>query len=116
MKDKIKDLNIEQLFHLVGLATGGHFDSSWSYGKKEVETGGYGKRRRVIWIMELEGREEYHAFEITNESGCWAWHCESSMKKSDYDKGGYWSSARLINTLNPVGIVDYLRKEGFTIN
>ena len=49
---EIKDLTQGDLFHLANLATGGHFNRPWSTDRKEVEVGGYGKRRRIEWVMD----------------------------------------------------------------
>ena len=104
---EIKDLTKEHLFHIANLATGGYFDSEWSTAHIEVEVGGYDKRRRVEWTQNTEGYNEYNYFEISSEnSDGWAWNCQSR-----YDGVGH----RLINTIAPHRIVDYLRKNGFNI-
>ena len=106
----IKDLTQEDLFHIANLATGGYFDSDVSREREEVEVGGYGKRRRVQWIMNMEGYDEDKYFEITSEnSDGWAWECQGKVISGGATR---W---HLINTITPHRIVDYLRERGFNI-
>jgi hypothetical protein len=103
---EIKDLTQKDLFHIANLATGGYFNSEWSKDHKEVEVGGYDKRRRVIWTQNTEGYDEEDYFEISAENpDGWAWHCKARYK-------GDW---QLVNTIAPHRIIDYLRENNFNV-
>ena len=123
MKNKIKtrsikDMTEEELFHIADIATGGWFTSEFSREHKEVETGGYGWRRRIEWIQNTERYDEYHYFEITGEyrGDSWSWHCKSTYEMSEmYPDTPNWGKGHLINTLNPMRIVDYCREQGLDI-
>lgn len=120
----IKEMTYEELCHIANIATGGYFNSEWTKEHKEVEVGGYGWRRKVEWIQNTEGYNEYHYFEITGESkgNGWQWHCKSTTKYDIptyispwYIKKPSWVDGHIINTLNPHKIVDYCREQGLDI-
>lgn len=114
----IKDMTYDELCHIANIATGGYFTSTASREHKEVEVGGYGWRRRVEWIQNTERYDEYHYFEITGEykGDSWAWHCKSTYDMSEmYPDQPNWGKGYLINTLNPMKIVDYCREIGLDI-
>jgi len=114
----IKDMTEEELFHIANIATGGYFTSDVSREHKEVETGGYGWRRRIEWIQNSERYDEYHYFEITGEyrGKSWAWHCKATDEMGTmYPDQPNWGKGHLINTLNPMKIVDYCREQGLDI-
>ena len=103
---EVKDLTQGDLSHLANLATGGYFDSQWSKNRLEVEVGGYGKRKRIEWVMTNDGPDETNSFEISSEgSDGWAWNCQVKVD-------GKW---QLVNTLAPHRLVDYLRENDFNI-
>lgn len=107
---EIKDLTQGDLFHLTNLATGGYFNMSKAETRKEIEVGGYDKRRRVQWISHDGDELEY--FEITSEnSDGWAWHCKCLEDVSESNK--VWHT---VNTIAPHRLVDYLRKKNFNID
>ena len=115
----IKKLTEEHLFEIANIATGGYFKSQWSKSHKEVEVGGYGKRRRVVWIQNTEGYDEYHAFELTAEHGARNWSSEVSLKESDWDKESYWvidsKDSYKVNCVNPSGVIDYCDNNGIDV-
>jgi len=103
---EIKDLTIKDLIHIADLATGGWCNSEWSSLHKEVEVGGYGKRRRLEWVQNSDGPNEEHYFEVSSEnSDGWAWHCKARNGEEFV----------LVNTIAPHRIVDYLRENKFNI-
>jgi hypothetical protein len=107
---EIKDLTQENLYHIANLATGGYFNSDVSREHKEVEVGGYGKRKRVEWIQNAEGYDEDHYFEISSEnSDGWAWHCQTKVISGGATR---WHT---VNTIAPHRIVDWLRNNEFNI-
>lgn len=131
MKRSIKEMTFDELCQIASIATGGWSSSESSRGHREVEVGGYGWRRRVEWIQNSEGYDEYHYFEITgeNKGRSWEWHCKSTYEIKIVNicinsGGGFdsiescgpdWSKGHLINTLNPVKIVDYCREQELDI-
>lgn len=100
----IKTLTEEHLFEIVNISTGGYFKSEFASKKKEIETGGYGRRRLVKW--KLDGEVNY--FEISGE---------------DKTKGWYWyawvidANGERHNThcLNFSAVVDYCDKNSINI-
>jgi len=118
-KRSIKEMTYDELCHIANIATGGYFNSQWAKDHKEIEVGGYGWRRRVEWIQNTEGYDEYHYFEITgeNKGNGWQWHCKTTDQHEspmNIDKP-YWGAGHIINTLNPHHIVDYCREQGLDI-
>jgi len=123
----IKDMTYEELCHIANIATGGYFTSEFSRDHKEVEVGGYGWRRRVEWIQSTEHYDEFHFFVITGEykGNSWSWHCKSTFElegQTEFlgnviDGSGEpnWLIGNLINTVNPMKIVDYCREIGLDI-
>jgi hypothetical protein len=113
MRD-IEKMTKEELFELANIATDGNLKSERSREVKEVEVGGYGKRRRVIWInkpYETGASDEYNSFEITAEYGPWSWLCEVGLLEEHWIRESYWTIdnkvAYKVNSCNPSGIVDY---------
>jgi hypothetical protein len=105
----IEDLTKEELFELANLASNGYFNGLWSRDHKEVETGGYGLRRRVEWIMNLEGYDEYHCFEISaeNKKASWRFSCRGGHEVDSVTKKPKFEN--VINICNITEIVDYCR-------
>jgi len=115
----IKDLTEEHLFAIANIATADYFNAPQSREHKEVEVGGYGKRRRVIWISNREGYDEYNSFTITSEYGAASWSCEVSTNLTDWTRGDNWNidnkQAYKVNSCNPAGIIDYCDKHGIKV-
>jgi hypothetical protein len=107
----------EELFYITNLATGGYFNGEWSKDRKEVECGGYNRRRRIEWTMNLEGYDEYHYFEISSENKTlsWQWHCKSTYTLSKLYGTPNWCESNTINVLDMAGIVDYCDKQKLDI-
>lgn len=120
-KRSIKEMTYKELYHIANIATGGWTSSEFSREHKEVEVGGYGWRRRLEWVQNTEGYDEYHYFEITgeNKGDGWQWYCkttDSVIVENLIDLGKpNWGLGHLVNTLNPHKIVDYCRGRGLDI-
>lgn len=77
-------------------------------------------RRRVQWTQNTDGIDEYHYFEITGEykGDSWQWHSKVSTQISNFSGEPSWSSpscSYIVNTKNPMKIVDYCREVGLDI-
>lgn len=122
-KRSIKEMTYEELCYIANIATGGNFISEISKGHKEVEAGGYGWRRRVEWVQnenpkEIKSFNEYYYFEITGEhkGESWSWQCKAVGYQGHlYPNVPYWEKGHLVNTLNPMMIVDYCREQELDI-
>jgi hypothetical protein len=100
----IVNLTEHHLFEIVNIATGGYFSSEFSSHQKEIETGGYGKRRLVEWILD----DEKNYFELNGESKERGWHWYAWC----FDKEG---KKHNVNTLNASGIIDYCDKNNIDV-
>ena len=112
----IKDIKTEELYDLADLLTAGYFNGPWSKEKKEVEVGGYGLRRRIEWIMNLEGYDEYHYVEISAESKNLSW---SFSSKGGIQIDSMTNKPRFennINICNIAKVVDYCRERNLNID
>lgn len=111
---EVKDITLEELKFVVNLATNGYSNSEYSKDLKEEEVGGYGKRRRLTWVQNTEGYDEYNYFEISSEySSGWSFHCKVGTElDSVTNKPKYEHMIILCNTHK---IVDYCRKHNFNI-
>lgn len=101
---EINNISTENLFAIAEIATGNYFSSQFSIGQKEIETGGYGRRRLVEWEYDAE----IHYFEIDGESKTDGWHWYA------------WCITKLgmkenIHCLNPALIVDYCDKHDINV-
>ena len=56
----IKEMTENELSKIATLATGGYYLGEFSANQREIETGGYGKRRLVRWTFD----DELNYFEI----------------------------------------------------
>lgn len=112
----LQEMSEEELFHIVNLTTGGYFNSKFSKEQIEVECGGHGNRRRVVWIMNTEDHDEYHFFEITSETKqcSWRWNCGSTFEKPEHFKGS-WYKTYIIHSQNVAKIVDYCDEVGLDV-
>ena len=105
----LNELKTEELFEMANIATNGYFNGQWSRDKKEVQTGGYGLRRRVEWIMNLEGYDEYHFFEVSAEAknSSWRFSCKGGTEIDSVTKKPKFENH--INVCNITELVDYCR-------
>ena len=100
----IEDLTKDQLFDIADIAAGGKFLWGYSTDQKEIETGGYGKRRLLTWNFE----NEQHYFEINASAKDRGWHWYAwciDVKNKKYN----------IHCLNHAAIVDYCDKHGIDV-
>lgn len=97
----IKTLTEEHLFNIANIATGGYFKSQFSSEQKEVETGGYGLRRKVEWIF--EGEKHYFEISAEDKNSGWNWGswCIDGVNKKHF-----------VKCVDPVAIVDYCDEHG----
>lgn len=113
---ELRHMRIEELFDIANMATGGWLTNpTFSSDRKEVEVGGYDKRRRVQWVDSSDGIEVNY-FEISSEnSDGWTWHCKVAPEGSVDSISGEPKFIHTVNTIAPHKIVDYLRSHGFNI-
>lgn len=95
----IKSLTKGHLFEIVNISTGNYFKSEFASEQKEIETGGYGRRRLVKW--KRDGEINY--FEISAEVKDRGWHWYSWV----IDKQGIRHD---IYCLNFPAVIDYCDK------
>ena len=100
----IKNLTEEHLFEIASISTGNYFKSEFASEQKEIETGGYGRRRLVEWMR--DGEKNY--FEINGEAKDRGWHWYAWV----IDKQGVKHNA---NCLNFSAVVDYCDKNGIDV-
>ena len=115
-KRTIDKLTLEEFKHLTNLATGNYFSGDWTKDVKEVEVGGYGKRRRLQFTMNLEGYDEYHYLEISSESKNkpWVFSCNSSYELNKRGEPINYQGNIIIQNITK--IVDYCRKQNLDID
>jgi len=113
---EIKEMTFEELCDIANLITAGYFDGQWSRDKKEVEVGGYGLRRRVEWIMNLEGYDQYHYVEVSAESKnlSWSFSSNSTTRLDSVSGKPAWCGA--INICNIAKVVGYCRERELDID
>ena len=109
----IKDISEQDLINISEIATGGWSTSEYSRDLKEVETGGYGLRRRVEWIQNTERYDEYHYFEISAESKdrSWYWYSGSGCELDSYGRPKYES----VRPIDMARVVDYCDENNINI-
>lgn len=100
----IKEITTEQLFDIAHISTGGYFKSEFASYQKEVETGGYGFRRKLEWV--LDGEKNY--FEISSEDNKRGWHWYAWC----IDKQGVKHN---VNCLNFPGVIDYCDQHNINV-
>lgn len=112
----IKEITKDELFEIADLITAGYFSDDWSREKKEVETGGYGKRRRVEWVMNTEGYDEFHCMEVSAESKnlSWSFSCKAGVEMDSVTKKPRYENH--VNICNIAKVVDYCRSKNIDID
>lgn len=102
----IYDLSEEHLFNIANIATGGYFKSSTAKNHKEVETGGYGRRRQVIWEQDGEDSTYYFEINASGRNNAWNWYSwEIDISGKKYE----------INTVDTALVVDYCDSHGIDL-
>lgn len=112
---ELKDITFNELSALANLATAGYLNSKFSRNLEEQEVGGYGKRKRITWIMNVEGYDEYHYFEISSESkNCWTFHCKVGTNLDSVTKKPKYEHMIIIQNVSK--IIDYCRNNNMGID
>lgn len=106
LKNKMDIINLteEHLFEIVNISTGNYFKSEFASNQKEIETGGYGRRRLVKWKQE----DVLNYFEIDGEAKDSGWHWYAWV----IDQDGKRHNA---NCLNFSAVIDYCDKNGIDV-
>jgi len=100
----IKSLTQEHLFEIANISTGGDFKSEFASKQKEIETGGYGRRRLVKW----EKDNEINYFEISAEVKDRGWHWYSWVIDRDGKRHD-------VHCLNFAKVIDYCDMNGIDV-
>lgn len=104
----ISNLTIEHLFEIANIAT----DNALKRGinPREIETGGYGSRRKVSWINSEDKLSYFFEIDSKNIIGCvdsgWDWN--SYVIKNNSEK-------EVISTIEPAKIIDYCDLHGIDV-
>lgn len=97
----ITTITKEHLFEIANIATGGYFKSEYATEQKEIETGGYGRRRKLEWIF--DGEKNYFEISAENKKNGWSWNAWCIDKQNQKHS---------VNCLNAPAIVDYCDAHG----
>lgn len=73
-KYNIKTLTLEHLLEIANISTGGYSKSEFASDQKEIETGGYGKRRLIEWIYTPDNEKNYFEMNGENDDRSWHWY------------------------------------------